>query len=81
MPCSRVSEAVTMFLSKDNLLNSKNEYVQNCISRVTVEEDVYQIKSEKNMRSKRILKTPPGWKASKKITGDCGDYNHTYRER
>ena len=48
----QVSEAVTMFLSKDNLLNSKNEYVQNCISRVTIEEDKYQRKLRERLEEK-----------------------------
>ena len=37
-----------ILLTKDTLLNSKNKYIQNCISRVTVEENQYAIK-------KRIL--------------------------
>ena len=44
----QVGEAIAIFLSKDSLLNSKNEYVQNCISRITVEEDKYA-------RKKRLL--------------------------
>ena len=35
----QVGEAIAILLSRDSLLNSKNEYIQNCISRITVEED------------------------------------------
>ena len=45
-----------MFLSRDSLLNSKNEYVQNCIARVTVEEDAYERKiRERNEEEEEIL--------------------------
>jgi hypothetical protein len=35
----QVGEAIAILLSRDNLLNSKNEYIQNWISRITVEKD------------------------------------------
>ena len=41
----QVGEAISILLSNDNLLNSKNEYLSNCISRVSVEEDVFERKS------------------------------------
>ena len=44
----QVGEAIAILLSKDTLLNSKNEYIQNCISRITVEEDQFA-------RRKRLL--------------------------
>ena len=44
----QVGEAIAILLSQDSLLNSKNEYIQNCISRVTVEEDQFA-------RKKRLL--------------------------
>ena len=53
----QVGEAIAILLSPDNLLNSKNEYIQNCISRVTVEEDKYS-------RRKRILEEEAGEKNS-----------------
>jgi hypothetical protein len=40
----QVGEAIAILLSKDNLLNSKNEYIQNCISRITVQEDMVERK-------------------------------------
>ena len=33
-----------ILFSKDRLLNSKNEYLQNCISRITVSEEVWERK-------------------------------------
>ena len=33
-----------IIFSKDKLLNRKNEYVQNCISRITVSEEVWERK-------------------------------------
>ena len=44
----QVGEAVAILLSKDQLLNSKNEYVQNCISRITIQEDSLE-------RKKRLI--------------------------
>ena len=38
----QVGEAIQILLSNDQLLNSKNEYIQNCISRITVQEDQYE---------------------------------------
>ena len=34
----QVGEALKIFYSKDRLLNSKSEYVQNCLARITVNE-------------------------------------------
>jgi hypothetical protein len=44
----QVGEAIAILLSPDALLNSKNEYIQNCISRITVEEDQFA-------RKKRLI--------------------------
>ena len=38
----QVGEAVAILLTKDNLLNSKNEYIQNYITRITVQEDMLE---------------------------------------
>ena len=40
-----MGEAIQILLSKDQLLNRKNEYIQNCISRITAQEDLYQRKA------------------------------------
>ena len=37
-------EALRINYTKDNILNSKNEYLKNCITRLTVEEDDWQRK-------------------------------------
>ena len=37
----QVGEAIAILLSKDHLLNSKNEYLTNCIHRITVDEDLF----------------------------------------
>ena len=38
----QIGEALRIYYSKDQLLNSKNEYVQNCISRVVANEESWQ---------------------------------------
>ena len=40
----QVGEAVAILMSKDSLLNSKNEYIANCISRVSIEEGAMERK-------------------------------------
>ena len=40
----QVGEAISILLSNDQLLNSKNEYIQNCISRISIQEDSYERK-------------------------------------
>ena len=35
----QVSEAISIWQSPDSLLNSENEYITNCITRITVQED------------------------------------------
>ena len=38
----QVGEAMRIYFSKDKLLNSKNEYLQNCITRVVVQEETWE---------------------------------------
>ena len=45
----QLGEAIAIYKSKDSLLNSKNEYVTNCISRITVQEGAI----ERKMRDRR----------------------------
>ena len=45
----QVWDAIQILMSKDQLLNSKNEYIQNCLARITVQEDL-------NERKARTLK-------------------------
>ena len=45
----QIGEALRIHHSRDTLLNSKSEYLSNCITRITVEEDVW----ERRERSRR----------------------------
>ena len=45
----QIGEALRIYYSKDQLLNSKNEYVQNCISRVVANEESWE-KKERERR-------------------------------
>ena len=47
----QLGEAISIWSSRDVLLNSKNEYITNCISRITVEEGTI----ERRMRENREL--------------------------
>ena len=38
----QVGEAMMIYFSKDQLLNSKNKYFQNCITRVVVQEETWE---------------------------------------
>ena len=38
----QIGEALKINFPKDNILNSKGEYLSNCISRLTVEEDAWE---------------------------------------
>jgi hypothetical protein len=40
----QITEAMRIFLSEDEMLNSKNEYLANCLSRVQVSEDRFERK-------------------------------------
>ena len=40
----QIGEALQIFYSNDHLLNSKSEYVQNCISRIAVSEETWERK-------------------------------------
>ena len=51
----QLSEVVNIWQSKDSLLNSKNDYLTNCISRITVEEDTLERKQRKKKRKKKKL--------------------------
>jgi hypothetical protein len=41
----QIGEAMRIFYSKDILLNSKNEYLQNCINRITINEESWERKT------------------------------------
>ena len=44
----QVGEAIKILYSRDNLLNSKSEYISNCLTRLTVPEEDW----EKNKRER-----------------------------
>ena len=47
---NQVSEAVMRHYSKDILLNSKNEYNSNCLTRLTTEENKFEKKPRKDWK-------------------------------
>ena len=59
----QVREAMSIFYSKDELLNSKSEYVNNCISRVSVPESDWERKErfrneeEEELREREAVNT------------------------
>ena len=56
----QLTEAIAISLSNDSLLNGKCDYLTNCISRVTVDEDAYEKKKreirEEADENERLLK-------------------------
>ena len=58
----QVAEAINILYSKDQLLNSKNEYMANCLTRICVEENTFERKKrereeeEKDDREKERLR-------------------------
>ena len=40
----QVAEAISIMYSKDQLLNSKNEYMANCLTRICVEAERFEQK-------------------------------------
>jgi hypothetical protein len=45
----QVAEALRIFYSDAHLLNSKNEYLANCLTRITVDEDKYERKKRERL--------------------------------
>ena len=54
----QIGEALRINYSKDRILNSKGEYLSNCISRLTVEEDAWERRerSRQEEESERLEK-------------------------
>ena len=56
----QINEAVAIFMSEETLLNGKNEYMNNCISRVMVNEDNFERKKrefkEEKEEEERLLR-------------------------
>ena len=57
----QIAEAILIHLSKDKLLNSKNEYNSNCRARVTVEENVYERKKRERKEEEDSWKEKKAW--------------------
>jgi hypothetical protein len=48
-----VAEAIRILYTKDQILNSKNEYMANCLSRICVEEDKYAWKKRERLEEQQ----------------------------
>ena len=57
----QIAEAILIHLSKDELLNSKNEYNSNGLARVKVEEDVYERKKRERKEEEDSWKEKKAW--------------------
>ena len=73
----QVGEAIAILLSPDTLLNSKNEYIQNCISRITVEEDklarkrrLMEEEAEEKEHEEKVKEFKKTKRPAKRKTGD-----------
>ena len=53
----QTTEAVAIMLHQGDLLNGKNDYLTNCITRVKVEEDAYQRKRREHQEEEEESKT------------------------
>ena len=61
----QVSEAVMIHYSKDILLNSKNEYNSNCLTRLTVDEDKFEKKTRERIEAVEEAKEKEAWEKFK----------------
>ena len=73
----QVEEAIAILPSPDTLLNSKNESNQNCISRITVEEDklarkrrLMEEEAEKKEHEEKVKEFKKIKRPAKRKTGD-----------
>ena len=69
-----MGEAIAILLSRDNVLNSKNEYIQNCISRITVEED-------KGARKRRLQKEEEAEKEEERAVQEFKEMKRPYKRK
>ena len=61
----QIGEALRIFFSQDTILNSKSEYLDNCITRLTVEESQWERKErERRMRRFKRSYRRLRWKSS-----------------
>ena len=63
----QVSEAIKIHYSRDKLLNSKNEYNANCLTRVVVEEEVYERKKRERREEIEELEDKKRWEEFKSV--------------
>jgi hypothetical protein len=61
----QVSEAVMIHYSKDILLNSKNEYNSNCLTRLTVDENKFEKKTRERLEAIDEAKEKEAWEKFK----------------
>ena len=58
----QVSEAVMIHYSQDILLNSKNEYNANCLTRLRVDETKFEQKTREKLEAMEEAKEKEAWK-------------------
>ena len=63
----QVSESIKIHYSRDKLLNSKNEYNANCLTRVVVEEEVYERKKRERREEIEELEDKKRWEEFKSV--------------
>ena len=63
----QVAEAIEIYYSKDELLNSKNEYNNNHLARVIVEEDAYKRKKKAKEEEMKEMMKKKKWKEFKSV--------------
>jgi hypothetical protein len=61
----QVSEAVMIHYSKDILLNSKNEYNSNCLTRLTIDENKFEKKPRERLEAMVEAKKKEAWEQFK----------------
>ena len=61
----QVSEAVMIHYSKDILLNSKNEYNSNCLTRLTIDENKFEKKTRERLEAIEEAKEKEAWELFK----------------
>jgi hypothetical protein len=61
----QVAEAIKIHYSRDELLNSKNEYNANCLTRIVVEEEVYERKKRERKEEMEELEEKKRWEVFK----------------
>ena len=63
----QAAEAIEIYYSEDELLNSKNEYNNNHLARVIVEEDAYKRKKKAKEEEMKEMMEKKKWKEFKSV--------------